>query len=322
MAQRLDAGVREHPREPLGVVGQELAGDQELAARAGGRAQPRLEGEVDALADGADADEEDGQAGPALARPRGRVEARVVIAVAMAREVVTIEALVDERLEDEVRRAQQPVGERVLLLLQAQRVGVVGVLVVGGQRDAEALALGAHGLVGEARMRVGALEDAGDPQPACGAQRLAGAHGPRVDDVDLVLQARQRARHQAVVQLQGAGPAERLVGDPHLAARERRAYAHLGGQRPVHGAGHHEDVGAGRGRAGRLMPCRGADPRRADLVRKALQDPDRAGLATHEPRAPRKPTTSARASSASPATVRGSSRGPNHASSSDCTPGA
>ena len=146
--------------------------------------------------------------------------------------------------------------------------------MVGGQRHAEALALGAHDLVGETRVRVGALEHRGDAEPARRAQRLARALRPGVDDVDPVRQPRQRAGDDPVVQLQRALAAERPVGDPDLAARQRRADADVLGQRPVHGARHHQHVGARLGGAGGLVPGGRADPRRADLVREALQDAD------------------------------------------------
>ena len=53
-------------------------------------------------------------------------------------------------------------------------VSVVRVLVVGRQRHTEALAILAHDLVGEARVRVRALEHRGDARAARGAQRLVG----------------------------------------------------------------------------------------------------------------------------------------------------
>ena len=220
------------------------------------------------------------------------MELRLVVAVEVAHQLRALEPLVQERLDHEVRRAQQPIGQGVLLLLQAQDVRVVGMLVVGRQRHPEALALVANGLVGKARVRVGALQNGGDAKPARGLQRFARAHRPRVDDVDLIRHARQRARHETIMELESPHPAQSLVWDPQLAARQRGPHAHAGWQRPLHGARQHEHVRAGLGRTRGLVPGGRADACRADLVRETLKDANRGRSETHDPRAPRKPITS------------------------------
>ena len=76
----------------------------------------------------------------------------------------------------------------------------------------------------------------GIPSSRAASERAAGAQRPGVDDVDLAGQARQRAGHQPVVQVEGAQASERAVGDSHAATCQRRLNAHPARERPVHGA--------------------------------------------------------------------------------------
>ena len=115
---------------------------------------------------------------------RRREEDRRIEAVGVAQQLLARKAFVEERLHDEVGRTEQIVRELVLLLLVAEDLGVVGVLVIGRQRDPEPLAFRGDDLVGESRVRVRTLEDRRDAEASGRLERPQRAERPDVHDVD------------------------------------------------------------------------------------------------------------------------------------------
>ncbi len=122
------------------------------------------------------------------------------------------------------------------------------------------------------------------------------------------------------MQVQGAHPAERLVGDPQLAARERRAHAHAGRQWPVHGTRASPSTSAPAAAAPAAW-CQAVVQIRAApiLCGKLCRTLIGFAVRAHDPRAPRKPMTSpcAAAGSSAVAVVVRSAQGrprrwPNH----------
>ena len=104
MTEETDAGVREPACQVLGVGGQDVPGDEEGASLAGRRPKPGVQGEVETLPDRGDAHEERYQA--FTLRPLAvRMELPRIEAVDVPDELLARYALVEERPDDEVRRA-------------------------------------------------------------------------------------------------------------------------------------------------------------------------------------------------------------------------
>ena len=129
----------------------------------------------------------------------GQEEDRRIEAVGVAQQLLAWKAFIEEALHDEVGGPEQIIRERVLLLFVTEDLGVVGVLVIGRQRDPEPLAFRGDDLVGESRVRVRTLEDNRDalgerPPRACAARRAARRVRRRLDPSALEALARRSSR--------------------------------------------------------------------------------------------------------------------------------
>ena len=98
---------------------------------------------------------------------------------------LSFEAAVDERLDDELRRTQEVVGQFILLLLDTQPFCVECVLLISGKDDTQPFALFPYRFVREACVGVRTLEHRGDSQVGCDPERPPRSERPYVDDVDL-----------------------------------------------------------------------------------------------------------------------------------------
>src|SRR5712691_7820439 len=96
----------------------------------------------------------------------------MVEAVAVPEQLLRGEALLEERLHHELRRAKQAIRQLELLLLARKRLRVERVLPARRQRHTESLGLDPHELVCDAGMGARPLEHRRNPEALRDAQRL------------------------------------------------------------------------------------------------------------------------------------------------------
>ena len=210
---------------------------------------------------------------PVLRRRPVDAELSGVIPVAMPQETVLGEALGPERARHELRRTQQPVGERVLALLPLEplRDRVVRTRRVDG--DAQVAAYLLDRRVGEPGVRVRALEQARHVELTSGAERPLGTERPAVDEIDLAGETTQHRGGAGVVQPDGAHESQRPKRDLDAEHAQRLDHPDAGGQRSF-GAGAHDGDGAAViSHADDLVPGGRAYARRAEAGGKRVQEP-------------------------------------------------
>jgi hypothetical protein len=98
-----------------------------------------------------------------------------------------------------------------------------------------------------------------------------------MNDVNLAVQAFQSPCHYAIVKGKGPHVAQYFIGDAHFPPRERRLNPYAGRKGPLDGTGKDSDLGAGVRETFDLLPGNVANAASADLVGKAIKDPNRFG---------------------------------------------
>src|SRR5262249_6479697 len=116
------------------------------------------------FSDGTNADKQYGKPLCGVLRPRCREKHSLIKSIDVAYQLLSFEALVEERLDDELGRAQEPIGESILLFFLRKYAGIEGVLVVGRHCHAETITFLLHNLIGEPRMSIGAFQNRRDSQ--------------------------------------------------------------------------------------------------------------------------------------------------------------
>ena len=193
----------------------------------------------------------------------------------MADEPLPREALIDECLSDKLRRTGEVVGEVVLLFFLREYVRFVRVLLISRERDPESFTFLLDDVVGEARVRIGSLEDGRDPELLRGPQGLERTKRPQVDDVDVVPHPPEPARHDAIVQRKRSQIPENPIGQPKASVCQRGSCHRCFGKRPLDGRRTDDDVRSGADQAGHLLPCGLANASGADPVREAIENTHR-----------------------------------------------
>ena len=211
----------------------------------------------------------------------------------MAHDPVRRSPAIAEGLDDELRRAEQRVGQLVLALLALEHGLVERMLVVGRQRDSEPLALRSHHFEREAGVRVRALEHRRDAESLRLLERGERAQRPGVHEVDLTREPGKPARHDPVVPDQRAQLPDRAIRHSKSATGERGLDRDRVRQCANHGRGVREHLGSRCVQAEDLLPRRVTDPSGTDPVREAVEDAHAVGATGTDLSTPHDPTVAA-----------------------------
>lgn len=236
---------------------------------------------METLANGADTDEEHGEAAERIGIARAGEIRFLVIAVDMANERMRGEAAVEESLASKFRGAKKASSEAILLVFFFENIGLKGVFVAGRKKNAETLAFALNGFVGKAGMRVGTFENGGDAKLLRGLESFESAKRPGMDDVDLASEMAQAARDDVVMESEGTITAEQLVGNAKFAASDGGGNANFGRHRALDRTSLKENIGASRSQARDLLPGGVANACRADFVGEAVEDANFARVLNH-----------------------------------------
>jgi hypothetical protein len=151
---------------------------------------------------------------------------------------------------------------------------LVGVLMAGRERDAQALTFALNDFVGKARVGIGAFEDSGDAEILCGLQGFESAERPCVDDIYFAGEPAKAGGNDAVVKSESAIAAKETIGEAELSTSEGGRDMNLRRHGAIQSAGVNEEFGAGSGEAIDLLPSGVTDAGCTQLVGKAVQDPN------------------------------------------------
>jgi hypothetical protein len=163
MAENANTGVRELRSELLPIGGEKLSSNEEGAVAMGGRAQPGIESEVQAFSYGADTDEENSETATGIGRGIiFRIVDAGVVSIDVASQLCGREPAVEEGSHGELGRAEKTVSEPILVFFFAEDIGLVGMLMVGRQAHADAIAFLLHNLIGKTGMGVRPFQHGGD----------------------------------------------------------------------------------------------------------------------------------------------------------------
>ena len=147
----------------------------------------------------------------------------------MPQETVLGEALGPERPRHELRRTQQPGGERVLALLPLEplRDRVVRTRRVDGDPQVAAHLLDRR--VGEPGVRVGPLEQARQVELTGSTERPLGTERPAVDEIDLAGETTKQRGGAGVMQPDGAHETQSPKRDLHAEHAQGLDHPNAGG---------------------------------------------------------------------------------------------
>ena len=95
------------------------------------------------------------------------------------------ESLIEKSLYYEIRWAQEPSGESVLLFFLMKLFLVVGMFVIGRQGNTQPVALFLHDLHGKTRVCIWPFQHRGNPESRRCSECFQCARRPCVDDVNL-----------------------------------------------------------------------------------------------------------------------------------------